>query len=118
MPDTHVATEDQSIVISESATRRIGELVAQEGDEALMLRIAVAGGGCSGFQYGFNLDTEIKDDDLVFERGGIRVVIDPVSIDYLKGSELDFVEDLIGSYFAMKNPNASSTCGCGSSFAI
>ena len=118
MPDTQVASEEKSIVISESAARRIGELVAQEGDEALVLRVAVSGGGCSGFQYGFNLDTEPKDDDLVFERGGVRVVIDSVSIDFLKGSELDFVEDLIGSYFAMKNPNASSTCGCGSSFAV
>ncbi len=118
MPDTQVATEDRNILISESAAKRIGELVAQQGDEALVLRIAVSGGGCSGFQYGFNLDTTLKDDDLIFERGGIRVAIDPVSIDYLKGSELDFVEDLIGSYFAMKNPNASSTCGCGSSFAM
>jgi len=118
MPDTNVTTDGGNIAISESAARRIGELVTQEGSPGLMLRIAVSGGGCSGFQYGFNLDTQLKDDDLTFERNGIRVVVDQMSLEYLKGSELDYVEDMIGSYFAMKNPNASSTCGCGSSFAI
>jgi iron-sulfur cluster insertion protein len=83
-----------------------------------MLRITVSGGGCSGFQYGFSLDDQKNDDDRLFERDGVTVVIDEVSLDLLKGSEVDFVEDLIGSYFAIKNPNASSTCGCGSSFSI
>ena len=116
MPDTNTAMEN--IAISASAARRIGELIASEGDPALMLRIAVSGGGCSGFRYGFDLDDSLNGDDLVFEREGVKVVVDEVSLDYLKGSELDFVEDLIGSYFAMKNPNASSTCGCGTSFAV
>jgi iron-sulfur cluster insertion protein len=83
-----------------------------------MLRITVSGGGCSGFQYGFSLDDQKNDDDRLFERDGVTVVIDEVSLDLLKGSEVDFVEDLIGSYFAIKNPNASSTCGCGSSFSV
>jgi iron-sulfur cluster insertion protein len=83
-----------------------------------MLRITVSGGGCSGFQYGFSLDDQKNDDDRLFERDGVTVVIDEVSLDLLKGSEVDFVEDLIGSYFAIKNPNATSTCGCGSSFSV
>jgi iron-sulfur cluster insertion protein len=116
MPDTNTSVE--KIAISESAARRIGELIASGDDPAMMLRIAVSGGGCSGFRYGFDLDNARHDDDLIFERQGVKVVVDEVSLDYLKGSELDFVEDLIGSYFAMKNPNASSTCGCGTSFAV
>ena len=84
----------------------------------MRLRVSVSGGGCSGFQYGFSLDDTKNDDDLLFEKNTIEVIIDEMSLDYLKGSELDYVEDLIGAYFAMKNPNASSTCGCGSSFAI
>ena len=92
-------------------------LVAEDGKDDLMLRVTVSGGGCSGFQYGFSLDDQRNDDDRLFERNGVGVVIDEVSLDLLKGSEIDFVEDLIGSYFAIKNPNASSTCGCGSSFS-
>ena len=110
--------EDSSIAITENAAKRIAVLKESEGSDALMLRIAVSGGGCSGFQYGFSLDADKNDDDLLFEREGIKVVIDETSLDFLKGSELDYVEDMIGSYFAMKNPNASSTCGCGSSFAV
>jgi len=84
----------------------------------MRLRVAVSGGGCSGFQYGFSLDNERNDDDLLYQKNGIEVIVDEVSLDFLKGSELDFKEDLIGSYFAMSNPNATSTCGCGTSFAV
>jgi len=117
MPEGATSNE-AAITISDSAAKRVGELVAQEGNDALMLRIAVSGGGCSGFQYGFDLDPATADDDLIFEKAGIKVVVDETSLEFLKGSELDFVEDLIGSYFAMTNPNATSTCGCGSSFSV
>lgn len=114
--DTSLASED--ITISDSAARRISELVAGNGKPEQMLRVSISGGGCSGFQYGFSLDGTLNDDDLVIEQGGVKVVVDQVSLDYIKGAELDFVEEMIGSYFALKNPNASSTCGCGSSFAV
>ncbi|MCH7487841.1 MAG: iron-sulfur cluster insertion protein ErpA [Proteobacteria bacterium] len=114
--DTSPAIED--ITISDSAAKRISELVAGEGSAGLMLRVSISGGGCSGFQYGFSLDGTRNDDDLLFERNGVKVVVDQVSLDYIKGAELDFIKEMIGSYFSLKNPNASSTCGCGSSFAI
>jgi len=107
-----------SIAISDNAAKRIAALVAAEGKDGLRLRVSVSGGGCSGFQYGFSLDDTQGEDDVLFEKNGIEIVVDTVSLDFLKGSELDFVEDLIGSYFAMKNPNATSTCGCGTSFAV
>lgn len=103
--------------ISETAARRISSLASQEGGRP-MLRISVSGGGCSGFQYGFDFDETVGEDDRVFERGGAKVVIDETSLELLKGSEIDFVEDLMGAYFKVQNPNASSSCGCGSSFAI
>jgi iron-sulfur cluster insertion protein len=118
MPDEATLHEEQAIGISDSAVKRIAALVEQEQSDGSMLRITVSGGGCSGFQYGFSLDDQRNDDDRLFERDGVAVIIDEVSLDLLKGSEVDFVEDLIGSYFAIKNPNASSTCGCGSSFSI
>lgn len=107
-----------AVTISERAARRISALIAGENNDALMLRVTVSGGGCSGFQYGFTLDHALSEEDRTFSRDGVKVVIDDVSLDLLKGSEIDFVEDLIGSYFSIKNPNASSTCGCGTSFAI
>jgi iron-sulfur cluster insertion protein len=114
-----VATSEQAVIgITENAARRIAKLIADEGRDNLVFRVAVSGGGCSGFQYGFSLDDQRNDDDRVFERDGVAVVIDEVSLDLLKDSEVDFVEDLIGSYFSIKNPNASSTCGCGSSFSV
>lgn len=118
MPDETTLHDEQTIRISERAAGRIAKLVAQEDSDGAMLRITVSGGGCSGFQYGFSLDDKKNDDDRLFERDGIGVVIDEASLDLLKGSEVDFVEDLIGSYFAITNPNASSTCGCGTSFSI
>lgn len=117
-PDsTTAATED--FRVSASAARRIAKLIAAEGaGQETMLRVSVSGGGCSGFQYGFTLDNERRDDDRVYQRDGVGVVVDEVSLELLRGSELDFVDDLIGSYFAVKNPNATSTCGCGSSFSM
>jgi iron-sulfur cluster insertion protein len=108
----------EGIRISDRAARRIARLMIDEDNRGLMLRIAVSGGGCSGFQYSFTLDDQRRDDDRTFEADGVAVVIDDVSLQLLHGAELDFVDDLIGSYFALKNPNATSTCGCGSSFSV
>ncbi len=106
------------LLVSENAAKRIRFLASQGEDEGAMLRLSVSGGGCSGFQYGFEFDREVKDDDLVFERDGATVVVDEVSLELLMGAEIDFVEDLMGAYFQINNPNASSSCGCGASFSI
>jgi iron-sulfur cluster insertion protein len=111
-------TSERRITISDSAARRITALKAQEAAEGAFLRIAVSGGGCSGFQYGLSFDEETSPDDVVFEHGGIRVIVDDVSLELLNGSEVDFVEDLMGASFQIKNPNAASSCGCGNSFSI
>ena len=118
MADGSHLSPDEGILISDNAAKRISLLKEQDGNQDLMLRIAVSAGGCSGFSYGFDLDDKINDDDLLFEKNGIKVVVDETSLDLLKGSELDFKEDLIGSYFQMSNPNANVTCGCGSSFGV
>src|SRR5215210_7723033 len=115
--NTQVSGE-RAIGISESAARRITALKQQEEAEGAFLRIAVSGGGCSGFQYGLSFDEQRNPDDFAFERDGIEVVVDDVSLDLLNGSELDFVEDLMGASFQIKNPNAASSCGCGNSFSI
>jgi iron-sulfur cluster insertion protein len=104
--------------VSERAARRIGEILAREGRPGLRLRISVSGGGCSGFQYDFALDDQAEDGDVAIEQGGARVVVDGMSLMYLIGCELDYVEDLTGSYFRVSNPNATASCGCGNSFAI
>ena len=105
------------IRVSENAARRIGEIL--QGEPAgTMLRVSVEGGGCSGFQYKFDMDRERAADDLVLEREGAVVLIDPISVGYLAGSEIDFVDDLIGASFKVHNPNATASCGCGTSFSI
>jgi iron-sulfur cluster insertion protein len=116
----HEAGTDNARVlgISAAAARRVAELRKAQGDDGLMLRVSVSGGGCSGFQYGFGFDRAINEDDLTFERDGVTVVVDDVSLDLLNGAEVDFVEELIGASFQVRNPNASSSCGCGSSFAV
>jgi iron-sulfur cluster insertion protein len=112
-------TNERQIIITDSAARRIAALKAQEeAEEGAFLRIAVSGGGCSGFQYGLTFDNETNADDIVFEHGGVRVVVDDVSLDLLNGAEVDFVEDLMGASFQIRNPNAASSCGCGNSFSI
>ena len=109
---------ERRIVVSENAARRIAVLKQQEEAPDAFLRIAVSGGGCSGFQYGLSFDDQRNPDDFVFEHGEVAVVVDDVSLDLLNGSELDFVEDLMGASFQIKNPNAASSCGCGNSFSI
>ena len=111
------ATPAPEVTVSARAAKRIAEILKAEASPA-MLRIAVTGGGCSGFQYNFALDEARADDDLVIERDGAVVLIDPMSLDFLKGSEIDFVDDLIGASFKINNPNAQSSCGCGTSFSI
>ncbi|HVH81883.1 MAG TPA: iron-sulfur cluster insertion protein ErpA [Stellaceae bacterium] len=111
-------TAERSITVTESAARRISVLREQEQVGSANLRIAVSGGGCSGFQYGLSFDDQTNPDDRVFERDGIAVVIDDVSLDLLNGAEVDFVEDMMGASFRINNPNAASSCGCGNSFSI
>jgi iron-sulfur cluster assembly accessory protein len=106
-----------NITVSPRAARRIGEILKAE-PEGTMLRVSVEGGGCSGFQYKFDMERARGDDDLVIARDGATVLIDSVSQQYMDGSEIDFVEDLIGAAFKVKNPNATASCGCGTSFAL
>src|SRR5580658_804235 len=103
--------------VTERAAARIAEIAAAEGNH-LALRVSVLAGGCSGFQYKFELDDAVQPDDLVIEKANAKVLVDPSSLDLLAGSELDFADTLMGSYFAVKNPNATSSCGCGTSFSI
>src|SRR6516225_8969393 len=118
MEDETSEVEARRIVLTESAARRIATLKAQENAENALLRVAVSGGGCSGFQYGLSFDDQRNEDDFVFERDGVGIVVDEVSLGLLNGAELDFVEDLMGASFQIRNPNAASSCGCGNSFSI
>jgi iron-sulfur cluster insertion protein len=111
-------TRPAPISLSASAARRIAAVARAEGAAEARLRVSVSGGGCSGFQYQFALDDKSEDGDIVVERDGAVLVVDGMSLMYVLGAELDFVEDLTGSYFKVTNPNASSSCGCGTSFAI
>jgi iron-sulfur cluster insertion protein len=106
------------LAVTASAAKRIAALIAAEGKPGTKLRVSVSGGGCSGFQYGFALEDRSEPDDVVIERDGATVAVDGLSLMYVLGAELDFVEDLTGSYFRVRNPNASSSCGCGASFSI
>lgn len=113
-------TEDSNatlLSLSDSAVHRVNALLENEAD-GTMLRVTVSGGGCSGFQYGFSFDATKNDDDELVEQDGISVVVDNMSLMYVAGSQIDFVEDLIGSSFSIKNPNATASCSCGSSFAV
>jgi iron-sulfur cluster assembly accessory protein len=105
-----------SITLSERAARRIVEILRTE--DAALMRVSVEGGGCSGFQYRFDLIKEGAPDDILVERDGARVVVDPVSLGFVRGAELDFVDDLIGASFKIKNPNVTASCGCGTSFSV
>ena len=106
-----------SVTVSERAARRIGEILTAEAP-GTMLRVSVEGGGCSGFQYRFDMEKSQAPDDLVIARDGAKVLIDPVSLRYMEGAEIDFAEDLIGAAFKIANPNATASCGCGTSFSL
>jgi iron-sulfur cluster insertion protein len=115
---TETKVRPAPLEVSDSAARRIRKILDLENRPDSRLRVSVSGGGCSGFQYGFELDDAQADDDILVGKDGIEVVVDGMSLMYVLGSKLDFVEDLTGSYFRMSNPNASSSCGCGTSFSI
>lgn len=119
MTDTVTATElDEPIVFTDSAAEKVADLIAEEGNPELKLRVFVQGGGCSGFQYGFTFDELTAEDDTIMQKNGVSLLIDPMSYQYLIGAEIDYKEDLQGAQFVIRNPNAVTTCGCGSSFSV
>ena len=109
---------DDSIRFTDNAAAKVSELIAEEANPDLKLRVYVTGGGCSGFQYGFTFDEETNEDDTQVVKNGVTVLVDSMSIQYLSGAEIDYKDDLSGSQFVIRNPNASTTCGCGSSFSV
>lgn len=111
-------TSSPTLTLSDSATKRIAQLAADPEYAGLTLRLAVQGGGCSGFAYGFSFDDEIRADDTVVERDGVKVLVDGLSLDYLRGAEIDFTDEMVGAAFTIRNPNAASSCGCGNSFSV
>jgi iron-sulfur cluster insertion protein len=108
----------EPIVFTDNAAEKVGALIAEEDNNNLKLRVYISGGGCSGFQYGFTFDEEVNEDDTQIENGGVTVLIDSMSVQYLNGAEIDYKEDVSGAQFVIRNPNASTTCGCGSSFSV
>jgi len=114
-----MSTENEDLlVVTQNAADKVKTLIIEEGNDALKLRVFVTGGGCSGFQYGFSFDENINDGDTAIEKDGVTFLVDPMSYQYLMGAELDYQEGLQGAQFMINNPNASTTCGCGSSFSI
>ncbi len=116
--DSNSGTSNSSIVFTDNAAKKVKALIADEGNPSLNLRVYVTGGGCSGFQYGFDFDENVQDGDTQIENSGVKMVVDPMSLQYLLGAEVDYKESLEGSMFVVNNPNATTTCGCGSSFSI
>lgn len=114
---SEVAEMPPPLLFTDSAAVKVSELIQEEGNPDLKLRVFVQGGGCSGFQYGFTFDEDVADDDTVMEKNGVMLLIDAMSFQYLAGAEIDYKDDLQGAQFVIKNPNASTTCGCGSSFS-
>ena len=112
------AAPTSGLTITNRAAKQIAKIITGEGNPELKLRVAVSGGGCSGFQYGFSLDDAVNTDDHVFAHGDVQVVVDEISLELLAGAEVDYVTEMIGSSFRITNPNAASSCGCGTSFAI
>lgn len=110
--------EEVSVIFTDSAAMKVKGLIEEEENPNLMLRVFISGGGCSGFQYGFTFDESLNDGDTMVENSGVKLLIDPMSYQYLMGAEIDYTEDLQGAQFVIRNPNASTTCGCGSSFSV
>ncbi len=108
---------DAPLVVTSAAAAKVAALIAEEGNPSLKLRVYITGGGCSGFQYGFEFDEQQGEDDLALQRDGVTVLVDPLSLQYLMGAEVDYRESLQGAQFVIRNPNAKTTCGCGSSFS-
>ena len=105
------------VLFTDSAAAKVSELIAEEGNDQLKLRVFITGGGCSGFQYGFTFEEQVSDGDTEVEKGGVTLLIDPASYHYLVGAEIDYTDGVEGSQFVIRNPNATTTCGCGSSFS-
>ena len=118
MTDGIAVAEAPPLLFTDAAAKKVGQLIEQEGNAALMLRVYVQGGGCSGFQYGFTFDEEVQEGDTEIENGGVKLLVDPMSVQYLMGAEIDYREDLSGAQFIIRNPNATTSCGCGSSFSV
>ena len=118
MENTANMTNGPSLVFTDAAALKVGDLIAQEDNPDLKLRVFISGGGCSGFQYGFTFDEDTQDGDVEFENQGVTLLVDPMSFQYLIDAEIDYKEDLEGSRFVIRNPNAQTTCGCGSSFSV
>lgn len=106
------------LLFTDNAVNKVRDLIVEEGNNNLKLRVFVSGGGCSGFQYGFTFDESVSDDDTLVEKNGVTLLIDPMSYQYLVGAEIDYTEGLEGAQFVIRNPNATTTCGCGSSFSV
>lgn len=115
---TAVAEQEDFLVFTDTAASKVRQLIEQEQNDALKLRVYITGGGCSGFQYGFMFDENEEPGDAVVENGGVTLLVDPMSGAYLEGAEIDYVEGLEGAQFVIRNPNATTTCGCGSSFGV
>lgn len=111
-------TQESPVVFTDSAASKVKQLIAEEGNDALKLRVFISGGGCSGFQYGFTFDEAINDGDTTVENIGVSLLIDPMSMQYLVGAEIDYKTGIEGEHFIIRNPNATTTCGCGSSFSV
>jgi iron-sulfur cluster insertion protein len=115
---TEPQTQAAPIVFTDAAANKVRDLMQTEGNDQLKLRVFISGGGCSGFQYGFTFDEDIQEGDTLVENAGVTLVIDPMSFQYLMGAEIDYTEGLEGAQFLIRNPNAATTCGCGSSFSV
>ncbi len=112
------APDKAALTFTDAAASKVKRLIEEENNPALMLRVFISGGGCSGFQYGFTFDETVKEGDTVVENDGVTLLVDPMSYQYLIGAEVDFTDDLEGAQFVIRNPNATTTCGCGSSFSV
>jgi iron-sulfur cluster insertion protein len=115
---TYLDAESAPLLFSNAAAGKVRELIAEEGNPDLKLRVYISGGGCSGFQYGFTFDEARADDDFAVDNDGVTLLVDPLSLQYLAGAEIDYSESLTGAQFVIRNPNAKTTCGCGSSFTV
>lgn len=118
MEPSEYTPESDPIVFTDAAACKVGDLISEEDNPNLKLRVFIAGGGCSGFQYGFTFDEELQEGDTQVEKRGVTLLVDPMSFQYLVGAEIDYKEDLEGAQFVIRNPNAATTCGCGSSFSV
>jgi len=115
---TYLDASEAPLVFTDAAAEKVRELIAEEGNPELKLRVYISGGGCSGFQYGFTFDEARAEDDFAVDKSGVTLLVDPLSLQYLAGAEIDYAESLTGAQFVIRNPNAKTTCGCGSSFSV